>query len=116
MRGVDPKPLIFGPDGREHRPVIVTSERTDITRSFSYKLNIGNYQAVDFFCSQRVECAIDDAETVSDAVYQFCKREVMKSVREFQQSKATMERADMRGLEEWKNQTAAPVPSTRRAG
>ena len=54
-----------------------------ITRSFTYKLNAGNYESRDFFMSQSVECRLEDAERMSDIVYEFCKKEVMKSVAKF---------------------------------
>lgn len=52
----------------------------EIVRSFSYKLNCGNYESRDFFCSQKAECPIDQAEATSEALYEFCKKQVMKSV------------------------------------
>jgi len=55
----------------------------EIARSFSFKLNVGNYESRDFFCSQKAECKWKDAETVSEALYGFCKTEVMKSVNQF---------------------------------
>ena len=57
--------------------------RTEIVRSFSFKLNCPNYESRDFFCSQKAECNIEDAERVSDLLYGFCKREVMKAVHEY---------------------------------
>ena len=59
-------------------------DRVEIARSFSFKLNLGNYQSADFFCSQKSECAAEDAETASEALYAFCKRQVMKDVADFQ--------------------------------
>jgi hypothetical protein len=44
---------------------------------------VGNYESRDFFCSQKSECKWKDAETVSEALYLFCKNEVLKSVNEF---------------------------------
>ena len=55
----------------------------EIARSFSYKLNCGNYESRDFFCSQKAECAVKDAEKTSEALYEFCKNEVLKSVNQF---------------------------------
>ncbi len=52
-----------------------------LTRSFSYKLNVGQYESRDFFMSQAVECDPAHAEEVSEQVYQFCKSQVMKAVR-----------------------------------
>jgi hypothetical protein len=55
----------------------------EIARSFSYKLGLPNYSSVDFFCSQKAQCLPKDAEKTSEAVYQFCKAQVAKSVSEF---------------------------------
>lgn len=65
------------------RPKIVGT--VEIVRSFSYKLNVGNYESRDFFCSQKAECKLADAVEVSDALYQFCKGQVLRAVREFQE-------------------------------
>jgi hypothetical protein len=56
---------------------------TDISRSFSYKLNVGNYESRDFFCAQKVECRIEDAEDISDRLYQFCRSQVMRAVNDY---------------------------------
>jgi hypothetical protein len=58
-----------------------------ITRSFAYKLNLGNYQSADFFCSQTAECTPNMAASISDAIYQFCKREVLRAAAEFAKEK-----------------------------
>jgi len=52
----------------------------EIARSFSYKMNVGNYESRDFFCSQKAECQAGDAERVSEALHDFCKKMVMKAV------------------------------------
>jgi hypothetical protein len=58
-----------------------------ICRSFSYKLNLeniigaaGRYESRDFFASQSSQCKEKDAETTSEALYQFCKKDVIKAV------------------------------------
>lgn len=56
------------------------SNMVEVTRSFTYKLNTGNYQSRDFFCSQKKECKEEDAEKISEGLYAFCVREVMKGV------------------------------------
>lgn len=58
--------------------------RVEIARSFSFKLNCGNYESRDFFASQKAECAIEDAEEVSAALHGFCKRQVLQAVQEYQ--------------------------------
>jgi len=57
----------------------------EIARSFSFKLNAGNYESRDFFCSQKAECSPEDADETSERLYQFCKAQVMKAVREYRE-------------------------------
>jgi hypothetical protein len=71
------------------------SPLTEIARSFSYKLNVGNYESRDFFCSQKSECTFDDAEAVSKALHDFCRKQVMAAVREYQEQ-ANAEAAKLR--------------------
>lgn len=59
----------------------------EITRSFTFKKNLGNYQSADFFMSQKAECYEDEAEKISEAIHEFCKKEVMKSVNGFTEEK-----------------------------
>jgi hypothetical protein len=66
------------------KPVV----RVEIARSFSYKLNCANhggaaFESRDFFASEKAECSIEDAQEVSAALYQFCRAEVMRSVKEY---------------------------------
>ena len=61
---------------------------TEIVRSFTYKLNPGNhggpqFESRDFYCSQKAECALEDAERVSDILYDFCRAQVMKAVKDY---------------------------------
>lgn len=62
--------------------------RIEIARSFSYKLNVGNYESRDFFCSQKVECGLWEADAISDRVHNWCKAQVLRAVREYQQEAA----------------------------
>lgn len=66
------------------KPTPQVQGRVDITRSFSYKLNTGSYESRDFFCSQHAECEASEADEIADLLYQFCKRQVLKAVREYQ--------------------------------
>lgn len=54
----------------------------EVTRSFSFKLNVGNYESRDFFCSQKAECKPDDADKVSGLLHEFCKQQVLKAVQQ----------------------------------
>ena len=68
--------LISTPEARPARIV-------RITRSFSYKLNVGNYESQDFFCSQSGECDESEAAEVSADLQQFCVDQVLEAVREY---------------------------------
>ena len=56
----------------------------EIARSFSYKLNTGNYESRDFFCSQKIEVFESEAKEASERLFAFCQDEVMKSVHNYQ--------------------------------
>ncbi len=55
---------------------------TEITRSFSRKINLGNYETLDIFCSQKLEVPLLEAKKASKEAYEFCQREVMMSIKE----------------------------------
>jgi hypothetical protein len=59
-------------------------QKVEIARSFSFKLNLGNYQSADFFCSQKSEVNAEDAEAASEALYNFCRKQVMKAATDFE--------------------------------
>lgn len=61
-------------------------QRVEVARSFSFKLNAGNYESRDFFCSQKAECYERAAEETSERLYQFCKTQVLKAVKEWKES------------------------------
>ena len=56
----------------------------EVCRSFAYKLNCGNYESRDFFCSQKAEVPEAEAVKTSEALYEFVKSEVIKSVNKYQ--------------------------------
>lgn len=64
-------------------------ELIEIARSFSYKLNMGNYESRDFFCSQKAECKPEDAEATSDALHDFCKKQVLRAVDSYRREVAS---------------------------
>jgi len=59
------------------------TKKVEIVRSFAYKVNLGNYQMADFFCSEKSEVSEKDAEKTSEALYQFCKNEAIKSANQY---------------------------------
>lgn len=70
------------PNGNGSKPKLI-----EIARSFSYKLNVGNYESRDFFASQKAECRAEDAEATSERLYQFCKTQVLKAVKEYREER-----------------------------
>lgn len=83
--------LLLDADGRQvgTNPVDPTAPAVcEIVRSVSFKLNLGNYQSMDFFCSQKAQCRPEDAEEVSLGLYEFCYEEVMKSANEIRRKQA----------------------------
>ena len=75
----------------------MSKKLVEIARSFAYKHNLGNFQSCDFFCSQKAECTEDEAEAKSEALYQFCKKEVLKSLNDYLSLQVDM------GGEDYKN-------------
>lgn len=69
------------PERKKALPPI--NEEVSVTRSFSLKVNLGNYQSADFFSSQTVRCRASEAEEVSPKVYEFCRRQVRQSIADF---------------------------------
>lgn len=61
-------------------------EKIEIARSFSYKHNCGNFQSADFFCSAKKEVKEKEAEKESEALYLYCKKEVVKCLNEFKKN------------------------------
>ena len=68
---------------RKRAPRHAITAMVEVVRSFAFKLNVGNYESRDFFCSQKAVCPMDRAEEVSIALYQFCKTQVLRDVREY---------------------------------
>ena len=73
----------------------------EICRSFSQKLDIGNYQNVDFFASFKAEVPEEEAIKKSEELYELAKAEVEKSLRKYQQ-KATLDKG-IKKMEQWQD-------------
>ena len=52
----------------------------EITRSFSQKKNLGNYETLDSFCSAKIECDISEVEEKSKMLDEIVQREVNKTL------------------------------------
>ena len=71
----------------------------EIARSFSFKLNVGNYESRDFFCSQKAECEWNDAVDISEALYLFCKESVLRDVNNYKAELDKIRNAKARKIE-----------------
>ena len=60
----------------------------EVVRSVSFKLNLGNYQSMDFFASQKAQCLPDEADQVSTDLYEWCYDQVMASANEVRRKQA----------------------------
>ena len=69
----------------------------EIVRSYSQKLNLGNYTTCDFFCSIKAE--VDDKEVAakSKELNELCLNEVEKSIKEYLEPK----QCDKKVGEQW---------------
>ena len=58
-------------------------KKIEITRSYSQKVNIGNYQTLDFFMSASAEVVEDEVAEKSQELNELCRNEVRKSIEEY---------------------------------
>lgn len=72
---------------KKRKPKDKPKELIEIVRSFSAKINLGNYESMDVFCSRKEECCKKDAGKVSAEAYEFCKKECAKNVKEFNEAR-----------------------------
>jgi hypothetical protein len=56
------------------------SQEIKITRSFSAKVNLGNYENVDISCSAQAVVPAEQTHSTSDELYSFCRGQVRKEV------------------------------------
>jgi hypothetical protein len=56
------------------------SQEIKITRSFSAKVNLGNYENVDVSCSAQAMVPAEQMDSVSDELYSFCRNQVREEV------------------------------------
>ena len=70
------------------------TKKFEITRSYSQKVKIGDYLTSDFFCSAKAEIDEAEKETKSAELNEFCYKEVLKSIKEYEDSKKQKEVED----------------------
>ena len=71
----------------------ITHMKIEVSRSFSKKVQVKQYEPVEFFCAAKVEVDVHEATSAKEAIEdmqrnanildQFCQDEVAKSHREF---------------------------------
>jgi hypothetical protein len=63
------------------------SQEIKITRSFSAKVNLGNYENVDISCSAQAVVPAEEIDTHSHGLYNFCRGQVRSEVEEIKRRK-----------------------------
>lgn len=63
----------------------------EITRGYTYKMNVGDFESRDFFCSQKAACHPDDEEAVADRIQAFCRRQALKAAKDYMADKEAAE-------------------------
>ena len=63
----------------------------EVARSFGYKLNVGNYETRDFFCSCKVTEEVEDVNAellgkLSKTLFAFCQQQVRNDVAEYKRA------------------------------
>jgi hypothetical protein len=66
---------------------INTELMCEIARSYSRKVNLGNYETIDIFCSRKEEVPMSEAEETSKRLFEFCRAEVEKNIGDYLESK-----------------------------
>ena len=80
--------MLLGPNGKPTGGAPEQAKAVEVVRSVSFKLNLGNYQSMDFFASQKAQCQADEVDVVSADLYEWCYDQVMDSVRDIQKKQA----------------------------
>jgi len=55
----------------------------EVTRSFSRKLNLGNYQTADVFSSRKTQCSKAEEEEIGLELYAMCLRDVERDIEDY---------------------------------
>lgn len=85
-------------------PTKSTKSMVEIGRSFSRKVNIGNYQTLDFYASAKAEAPIEEMDSTSELLFSFCKKEVEHSIEQYEDEQRNRPPVDGTSLWEKKKQ------------
>lgn len=58
----------------------------EVTRSVSFKHNIGNYKSLEFYICEKAECRPEDAEATSRRLVKFCQNQIAQDFAELQET------------------------------
>jgi hypothetical protein len=87
-----------------HPERVTVSGQVEIVRSFSFKLNAelygGNrFESRDFFCSQKASCDVAEADEIAILLHAFCKRVVLRDVRDYTRFVSTHESREVAAVD-----------------
>jgi hypothetical protein len=73
--------MLYGPDGKRIDGMPDPSgSRVEIVRSVSRKVNLGNYESVDFFCSCKASCDESEQDNVSADLTEWCYDQIREDI------------------------------------
>lgn len=59
------------------------TDTVEVARSCSRKVNLGNYETIDFFCSRKDEVQSGKATEKSEEIAKWCEEEIRKTVEKY---------------------------------
>jgi hypothetical protein len=82
---------LYGADGKPLAGPGLLGKRVEIVRSVSRKLNLGNYESVDFFCSLKASCDESEQDQVSADLTEWCYDQIRDDIRKVKEAQARRE-------------------------
>lgn len=84
---------------RKRAPRRAVTQIIEVVRSFSLKRNLENhlgpafrFESADHFCSAKKTTTAEEAERTSELLYAFCRQEVLKAARSYEDELRNRER------------------------
>ena len=94
-------------ESRSIQPVTIVEpeprKMVEVTRSFSFKLHLGNYESADFFCSQKAQCSPEQVDEVSRDLYEFCIDQVQQAIKDFKARRAKARQGRDKKVKVWQS-------------
>lgn len=89
-RQLGQKPAAVVYIANENVPPRAPSEFLYVTRSYSRKVNLGNYESMDLFCSLNLQCNPEDVGVKSEQAVEWCKNQVVADIKRFRTEMAPL--------------------------